>query len=78
MVWLWLLFPLLVLVAACALWRATGQLAAERRALQSDVDALSPVGGAARSVPVAGSVSTTSRNQRTRPGPVFSGQVRWW
>ena len=65
MVWLWLLFPLLVLVAACALWRATGQLAAERRALQSDVDALSPVGGAARSVPGA-----SGRRRATGPEQV--------
>ena len=50
MVWLWLLFPLVVLITAVALWRANGRLRAEQTALQLEVDALRPVGEAARSV----------------------------
>jgi hypothetical protein len=51
MVWLWLLFPLVLLGAAFALWRAAGLLTVERRALQAEIDALSPLSEAARSLP---------------------------
>ena len=54
MVWLWLLFPLVVLLTAVALWRANGRLRAEQRSLQLEVDALAPLGAAARSLPVDG------------------------
>ncbi len=54
MVWLWLLFPLAVLLTAIALWRANGRLRAEQRSLRLEVDALTPLGEAARSVPVDG------------------------
>jgi hypothetical protein len=50
MVWLWLLFPLVVLLTAAALWRANGRLRAEQLALELEVDALGRVGEAARSV----------------------------
>jgi membrane protein implicated in regulation of membrane protease activity len=50
MVWLWLLFPFVVLLSAVALWRAIGRLRAEQLALELEVDALGPVGEAARSV----------------------------
>lgn len=52
MVWLWLLFPLVVLLTAVTLWRANGRLRAEQRSLRLEVDALAPLGEAARSVPV--------------------------
>ncbi|MET0149799.1 MAG: hypothetical protein ABWZ14_06590 [Acidimicrobiales bacterium] len=54
MVWLWLLFPLVVLLTAVAMWRANGRLRAEQRSLQLEVDALAPLGEAARSLPVDG------------------------
>ena len=50
MVWLWLLFPLAVLLTAIALWRTNGRLRAEQLALEVEVDALAPVGETARSV----------------------------
>jgi len=54
MVWLWLLFPLVVLLTAVTLWRANGRLRAEQRSLRLEVDALAPLGEAARSVRVDG------------------------
>ena len=50
MIWLWLLFPLAVLLTAIALWRTNGRLRAEQLALEVEVDALAPVGETARSV----------------------------
>jgi hypothetical protein len=50
MVWLWLLFPLAVLLTAVALWRANGRLRTEQLALELEVDALAPLGEAARPV----------------------------
>jgi hypothetical protein len=54
MVWLWLLFPLVVLLTAVTLWRANGRLRAEQRSIRLEVDALAPLGEAARSVRVDG------------------------
>jgi hypothetical protein len=48
MVWLWLIAPLILLVVAAALWRLTVRLAAEQRCLQAEIDALTPLGAAAR------------------------------
>ena len=50
MVWLWLLFPLLLLALTLALWRATTALGRERARLQSEVDTLSRLTGQARAV----------------------------
>lgn len=50
MVWLWLLFPLLVLALTLALWRATTALGRERARLQSEVDTLVPLADEARAV----------------------------
>jgi hypothetical protein len=50
MVWLWLLFPLVVLITAIALWRANVELRTEQLALELEVDAMAPLGEAARSV----------------------------
>ena len=45
MAWLWMLFPAMLLLAALALGRARGSLADQGRALESEVDALTRVGG---------------------------------
>lgn len=67
MVWLWLLFPLAVLLVAVGLWRVTRRLGAEQRALQTEVDALPPLGEAARSVPdIDGPGRATGREQVDR------------
>lgn len=50
MVWLWLLFPVVVLLTAVALWRANGRLRAEQLALELEVAAMTPLGEAAGSV----------------------------
>jgi|CXWK01.1.fsa_nt_gi cytochrome c-type biogenesis protein CcmH/NrfF len=48
MAWLWLLFPVVILVLTVGLWRATVALRRERSELQSEVDALEPLADQAR------------------------------
>ena len=50
MVWLWLLFPLLILGVALALWRAAIALGEERAGLASEVRALGVAADQARRV----------------------------
>jgi hypothetical protein len=40
MIWLWLLFPVLLLGVAAALWRATARIDRERVALDAEITAL--------------------------------------
>ena len=44
MPWLWLLVPILLLVAATVLWRATVRLDTQRAALETEWAALRPDG----------------------------------
>jgi len=67
MVWLWLLFPLLVLALTLALWRATTALGRERARLHSEVDSLIPLADRARAVGGgAGRDGATGREQIDR------------
>ena len=51
MAWLWLLFPLAILVLTLLLWRTVSTLRRERVGLQSEVETLRPLAGQARSAP---------------------------
>jgi len=48
MAWIWLLFPLVILVLTLALWRTTATLRRERAGLQAEVDTLAPLAEQAR------------------------------
>ena len=50
MAWLWLLFPVVILVLTVGLWRATVALRRQRSELQAEVDALEPLADQARRV----------------------------
>lgn len=51
MAWLWLLFPLTILVLTLLLWRAVSTLRRERTDLQAEVDTLAPLAEQARGLP---------------------------
>jgi hypothetical protein len=66
MVWLWMLFPAVLLFAALALGRARGSLDDQRHALEAEVDALGRVGGPSPTAPGVTERPPATRRRQVR------------